>query len=78
MRKPATDEIIRHKAMLVVDSYPTMGAAWTHITSTAWVFLKESNYQATAADIERVVKAMNLTRRVIDGEERFFKPKRGR
>ncbi len=76
-RRQATDDEIRAKAMLVVRACPTKGATWTHITGTAWTFIKECNMHAMPADIERVVKSMNLRCKVIDGEERFFAPKSG-
>jgi hypothetical protein len=73
-RRQATDNEIQKKAWAVVYSYPTKGAAWKHITGLAYTFLKECNMHATPEDIERVVKGMNLHRRVMDGKERCFAP----
>jgi hypothetical protein len=70
----ATDDEIRKKALTVIWSYPTQGAAWTHITGTTYAFLKDVNLTATPEDIERVVKGLNLRRKMINGEERFFAP----
>jgi hypothetical protein len=73
-RLPATDDEIRIKALTVIYSYPTNGAAWKHITGLTWTFLNECNRHATPEDIDRVVKGLNLRRRVVDDEERYFAP----
>jgi hypothetical protein len=75
VKRQVTDDEIKDKALLVVRAYPTKGASWKHITGTAGTFLRECGMQASPADVERVVKSMNLPRKSIDGEERVFMPK---
>ena len=60
MRPLATDEIIETKARLVLRGYPTQGVTMSDLVDITIELCHDDGYRPRAAQVRRVIQAMNL------------------